>query len=40
MFDLQQNIQKPISQEAKPGNKFIQDTTVLHKTGCRWNRKC
>lgn len=39
MFDLQQKYKKSISQEAKPGNKFIQDTTVLHKTECRWNCK-
>lgn len=43
MFDLQlktkKNTKKPYPKEAKPGNKFIQDTTALHKTESRWNSR-
>lgn len=38
MFDLQQKY-KNISQDAKPGNKFIWDTTALHRTERNLNCK-
>lgn len=42
MFNLQQKYKKNISQDAKPGNKFIGDTTALPRTereGTARNRK-
>lgn len=35
MFNLQQKYKKNISQDAKPGNEFIGDTTDLPRTDRR-----
>jgi len=35
MFNLQQKYKKNISQDAKPGNKFIGDTTDVPRTDRR-----
>ena len=39
MFNLQQKYKKNISQDAKPGNKFIGDTTALPSTEREGNCK-